>query len=323
MDESAYRIRPSEPRDYPEEAKVHNRLEPERIYTAEELRHFDEELFVPPLTQVKLTAEDRSSGAGVAFGYLYSDLESFDPQTFWFEVDVDPDHQGRGVGLALAAEVALAAKQRHARRLWAGVRVIDPRAVDFLAKQGFSERHRAWRSRLDLKNATVLPDRTEELALRGFTFSTLDQEDLDDPQLLRELYELTVAAAADEPRLGPYTPVSFDQFVRRDLRGPGFLRDAFFLAKRNGQFVALSVLWRVDGDPGGLMQSFTGTRREVRGLGVATELKRRTVEYGRLHGFQYIRTGNDSRNAPMLAINRKLGFQPEVMRMFAEKIVDA
>lgn len=319
MNKEAYRIRPFESRDYPNEAKVRGRVDPETVVTAEEIRHFDVNLFPPPMTHVKIAAEERGNREAVGFGYLTSDIESFDPQTFWVEVVVDPEHQRRGVGNALALEVYREANQRHARRLWAGVRTVDARAVRFLGQQGFSERHRTWRSRLEVSTATMLPDRTAELRREGFSFTTLDQENLDSLPLKRELYDLTIAASADEPRLGTYTPVTFEQFVERDLRGPSFLPDAFFLAKLDGRFVAMSVLWRANGEPGTLRQAFTGTRREFRGRGLATELKRRTVEYARAHGFRSIRTGNDSRNHPMLAINRKLGFRPEVTRIIAEK----
>ncbi len=323
MDASIYRIRPFETRDYPLEAMVHHRVAPDFIMTAEEMRHFDEEVFGPPLTNLKLTAEEISRGEAIAFGYLFSDLESSDPRTFWAEVAVDPSHQGRGVGLALASRVQDEANQRHARRLWAGARMDDTRALDFFAKQGFVERRRAWRSRVELATAPTVPDRTDELGRLGFTFSTLAQEDVGDPRLVRELYDLSVATSADEPRLGEYTPITFEQFVKRDLGGPGFLADAFFLARKNGRLVAMSTLWRSNGEPGALHQSYTATLREFRGLGVATELKRRTIEYGRTHGFRYIRTGNDSRNLPMLAINRKIGYRPEVMRVFGEKILGA
>ncbi len=319
MDSALYIVRPFRPGDYDREAAVHGRIAPERTFTAEGIRHFDERVFVPPLTNVKLVAEHRSSGEPVGFGYLHSDVESVDPRNLWVDVVVDPNHQGRGIGRALATAIGLEAERRNAERLWTAARVADARAVSFLGHQGFLERARSWRSCLDLRRAAELPDRSAELSREGFSFTNLAQEDLEDPRLLQEVYAVTVAVSEDEPRLGAYTPITFEQFVERDLHGPGFLRDGFFLARRGGTFVGLSAVWRADGAPETLQQAFTGTRREVRGKGVATELKRRVVAYGRAHGYRYIRTGNDSRNLPMLAINRKLGFQPEAVRILAEK----
>ena len=319
MDEESYRIRGFQPRDYAQEAKIWNRIDLGRIITEEEIRRFEEKVFTPPLVNFKIVAEERSSGEAVGTGSLHHDLESFDPQAFWVDVAVDPAHRGRGLGQSLARAIQEEAGTRRARRLWAMIRADDARAVRFLDLQGYTELRRHWRSRLELTNAATLPSRAESLALRGVTFTTLAEENMESPELLRDLYDLTTASSADEPRPGPYTPVSFEQFVERDLRGPMFLPDAFFVARERGRFVALCQLQRAEGQPDTLVQVFTGTRREFRGRGIATELKRRTVEYGRAHGYRAIRTGNDSLNHPMLAINRKLGFQPEVVRILAEK----
>jgi hypothetical protein len=44
---------------------------------------------------------------------------------------------------------------------------------------------------------------------------------------------------------------------------------------------------------------------------VAQALKLLAIRCARRYGAVYIRTHNDSENAPMLAINRKLGYQPQ------------
>jgi hypothetical protein len=40
-------------------------------------------------------------------------------------------------------------------------------------------------------------------------------------------------------------------------------------------------------------------------------LKLQTILLAKKEGLRFIRTHNDSNNAPMLAINRKLGYKPE------------
>ena len=59
---------------------------------------------------------------------------------------------------------------------------------------------------------------------------------------------------------------------------------------------------------GWLDQWLTATRREARGRGIALALKLRVAKYALELGYKTIRTDNDTRNAPMLAINDKLGF---------------
>jgi RimJ/RimL family protein N-acetyltransferase len=55
----------------------------------------------------------------------------------------------------------------------------------------------------------------------------------------------------------------------------------------------------------------TGVDRAYRGRGIAQALKLLSIRCARSYGARYIRTNNDSHNEPMLAINRKLGYQPE------------
>jgi RimJ/RimL family protein N-acetyltransferase len=60
--------------------------------------------------------------------------------------------------------------------------------------------------------------------------------------------------------------------------------------------------------PGQLFTGMTGVDREYRRRGLATGLKVLAIARAREMGYRSIRTFNDSTNAPMLAINRKLGF---------------
>ncbi|MCI0776458.1 MAG: GNAT family N-acetyltransferase, partial [Chloroflexi bacterium] len=54
---------------------------------------------------------------------------------------------------------------------------------------------------------------------------------------------------------------------------------------------------------------FTGVLREYRGRGIAQAMKLLTIKYARQSGVSEILTENDSENAPMLAVNGKLGYK--------------
>ncbi len=54
----------------------------------------------------------------------------------------------------------------------------------------------------------------------------------------------------------------------------------------------------------------TGVLPEYRGRHIALALKLQTIRLARQLGAEYLRTHNDSQNAPILAINQKLGYRP-------------
>lgn len=319
MDEGRYRFRHFQESDYPAEARIAAQINPERPSTPEEIRYWDGLLEVPPFIRVKLVVEDRSAGEAVGFGHLFTPPWTFDPRKFWVGAEVDRAHEGHGIGSAIAEAVLVEATRRQAVCLWSGARASHERSVRFLLRHGFEEKRRVWQSRLEVGSAVDPPDRTEPLARAGISFTTLAEEGADGAEVRHRLYELAVEASVDIPRMGPYTPLSFDRFVEAEIHRPGGLPDAFFLARHDDRYVGLSNLTRLEGDPEGLEQDFTGVRREWRERGIASELKRRTLVYARAHGYRYIQTFNDSLNRPMWAINERLGYRKEATWVHAQK----
>jgi hypothetical protein len=55
----------------------------------------------------------------------------------------------------------------------------------------------------------------------------------------------------------------------------------------------------------------TGVLKVNRGRHIGRALKLLTIRYARACGAAYIRTNNASHNAPILAVNRSLGYQPQ------------
>ena len=55
----------------------------------------------------------------------------------------------------------------------------------------------------------------------------------------------------------------------------------------------------------------TGVRRSARGRGIATALKREQARRAKEAGLRRIETTNDEANAPMRAVNARLGFEAE------------
>lgn len=314
MDATRYRLRESLDQDFATRVELDHRLNPEVRYTEEQLRRWDAILRTPPLVYRLFVVEERSTGTGVGFAEMVTDQDSLDPNVLWAGIEVDPDHQHRGIGRHLAEVVSAEARDLGARSLWVLARIDRPRDVAFAGRQGFRELRRRWDSWLELPapGYASVPDRTEALAREGIVLTTLAEEGPDREDVRRRLLTLFNEAVADEPRVGSYTPTTYERFVAINFGGPGFLPEAFFLARKDARYIGVSNLELQPGEPGVLHQIFTGTLREFRGRGIATELKRRTVAYGQDHGFRAIRTANDSLNQPMWAINAKLGYRRRV-----------
>jgi GNAT superfamily N-acetyltransferase len=127
----------------------------------------------------------------------------------------------------------------------------------------------------------------------------------DTPENRRKLYTLEMEARTDIPVLDTegFEPEPFEvwseDLERKELA-------AIELAEAEGEWVGMCL---------GTTWGFTGVRQGYRGRGVATALKVRAIRAARERGVQVLETENAARNAPMLAINRKLGYEfgtPEV-----------
>ena len=84
--------------------------------------------------------------------------------------------------------------------------------------------------------------------------------------------------------------------------------DPMFLALHDGEVVGCAGL-HVDTDvPERAEHSLTAVRRSHRGRGLAAYLKRRTLHWAAAHGVHEVYTWTQVGNAPMITLNRKLGY---------------
>jgi len=313
MDRGTYRLRPFEEQDYPAFVRLFAEVNPENAVTVEEVRHWEKAFRAPHLVDEKWTVVERRTNEPVAFCEMSHSAFSYHPQKLWATANVTRSHQGKGIGRDLALLLESEAAAHRVTHFWTSVRSDDPRALEFARKQGFVEQRRLWLSTLDVEKASVPPpsESAARLLREGVTFTTLAEEGVHDAEVRRRLFSLLEEASRDVPRMGEYTPITYEQFVA-ELDGPGLVADGYFLARYGEAYVGSSNLERDLAHPDSLRVGFTGTRASYRGRGVATELKRRTIEYARTHAVRYLRTVNDSLNRPMWGINEKAGFRRTV-----------
>lgn len=152
------------------------------------------------------------------------------------------------------------------------------------------------------------------------TITTLAEEAKLDPDCYRKLHELWYEKIAyDVPWPDAYTPISFEDYMNRVVKGPNVLPEGCFIVKVDGRYAGLSWSQKFEKEPNVLWQTITGVLREYRGRGIAIALKLRVIDFAARNGYDVIKTWNSSVNDAMLGINRKLGFQRHVGWITFEK----
>jgi GNAT superfamily N-acetyltransferase len=279
--------------------------------------------FVPVTTEQlheweRRRSEGRVRRRGVAvdrddqvIGYSVVDREAWMPAgRFGLWLIVDPRWRGQGAGAALYREALDFARQHGALSLSSEVRDDSPESLAFAERRGFHVEQHTFTSALDLAafDQQRLAGVIEAVEAGGMRFFTLAEVG-NTPETQRRLYDLNRRTGLDNPGAdGTFPP--FDQFEQFVFGASWFRADGQILAADGERWVGLAAV-ALYPDRNLAYNAFTGVDREYRGRGLAQALKLLAARYALAQGASTIATDNDSRNAPMLAINRKLGYRPE------------
>ena len=295
--------------DYAALAALQALVYPDYPFSAAEIRHDDETWDHAKHFKRRWVLEADSAVVGwVQTNHARS---SFVPTTYWLDLGVRPDARRRGHGSALYEHALRTLRERGASRIRSGTKETMADGVAFLARRGFVEAKRDWESRLFLRDFDFarFAGARERVEGQGIRISTLKEELTRDGDAARKGFELTDEIHNDVPSMDTPTPLDFETWKKRTLEGPNSLNEAYFVAiDASGHWLGLSELERSADDPSFLWQGLTGTRRDARGRGIAMALKLETVRFARERGVEHIKTWNDQRNRPMLAINETLGY---------------
>ncbi|HET7701202.1 MAG TPA: GNAT family N-acetyltransferase [Candidatus Limnocylindria bacterium] len=306
------RVREFTPADYEAWVAASNRAYPDYPWSVTEMRHQDESFDRTRFFKLRLVAEeDGALVGGIETGHRPS---RFHPDRYSFDLWVLPDRRRRGHGGALYDAALSVLRERNALAATGGVKESMTDGVEFMRKRGWVEVKRDWESRLTVAGFDFKKFASAETRMlaEGVRISTYADEAARDPQAERKAYELVDVLRADVPATDPSTAVTIEEWRTHWVESPTFLADAFFVAiDRDGRWVGMSNLERQIEDPTFVWQGLTGVLREARGRGIAMALKLRTVAYAQKMGVDHIKTWNDQRNRPMLAINEAMGFEKQ------------
>jgi GNAT superfamily N-acetyltransferase len=232
------------------------------------------------------------------------------PHQFWISTVVTPDHRRRGLGVQLADAALAFAREQGATRLAAEVRDNAVEGLRFAERYGFRRDRHIFESRLHLADfdeqrfaGTV--ERVESDGIRFLTLADLGDTD----EARRKLYDINATFARDTPgHDGDFMP--FEQFQKTVCSASWYRPDGEIVAATNEIWVGMAAVGYF-ANTNSMYNMFTGVDLAWRGRGIALALKLLTIACARRYGATYISTNNDSENAPMLAINGTLGYQPE------------
>lgn len=246
-----------------------------------------------------------------AIGYWDVDRETWmKPGYFYVKVIVASESRRRGLGSQMYEAALLVARQHGATHLESHIRETDAASLRFAEARGFKVLHHSFDSTLDLTDFDEhrLDSLMARLHAEGFRFFSLAEAGLTGENK-RKLYEVNRASGLDNPGNDRTFP-DFYAFSKNVFEASWFRADTQIIAARGDRWVGLSAIGIYPSEDYAC-NAFTGILREYRGRGLAQALKLQTILLAKRHGVRYIRTNNDSNNAAILAVNRKLGYQPE------------
>jgi len=311
-----FTIRPFVPADYQALVDIQNALMPDRPAVLEDYVEGDRALD-PQYAYHRFVAEVDGRVVGVA--YYAQPAWMFSPGRYRVLVRVLPDFQRRGIGSALYDRVMEALQPYNPATLWANGEENLPEGLRFLEKRGFTERLRFSESVLDVATFDPGPyaDLEARLQREGIDFRSVGELRADPVTALdlhRRLYDLDWDVTQDEPYAEAISQIPFEEWERDVLLSETSLPEGYLVAvdRATGELAGMTVLF-ADRASTMLYTGLTGVRRGYRRRGIATALKVRSIRYAQSIGASCIRTDNVIENAPMRAINIKLGYikQPD------------
>jgi GNAT superfamily N-acetyltransferase len=233
----------------------------------------------------------RRVGAGMLLlheggGYLYITPSSVAGNAYTM-VRVEPGARGRGIGSALLEAARGQARGDGRAGIWGRVRIGDDASLAFVRKRGFEE--------LDTEIQLVRTLAADEGEIPDGVVEFGQQH--------REAaYAVAVECIPDMPTVGAAEARPYDDWLE-ELSGP-----VAFVVLDESRVVGYATLESLPATPDRLEHGLTAVLRSHRGRGLAQKLKRAQIAWAAKHGYRELVTTTSTRNAPMRAVNVKLGY---------------
>lgn len=286
----------------PAEADALWSLHTQFLEADEPLEDWRQRVSSPPAEQLKQVFQTAHLGAQV-LGYIR--ISEINSDVLDVRLAVRDEWRGQGIGSRFWDHLRFEAQRFSASRWQTTLRNPSATARLFLDKRGFALLQHTIHSHLSLP-ATIDIGLISQLEEQGYRFCPLQVAG--DTSVNREkLYRLVREAVMDDPGFeGEFE--TLEQFEQLANAWYWDEADTRYLAIHGDEWVALSGLHPKPDQPF-IDSGLTGVTKNHRGRGLAQAVKAMAITDALKRGYKEIRTSNDSRNADMLAVNRKLGFK--------------
>lgn len=263
---------------------------------------------------------------GQSLGFYWAARSTAAPDQWQCYLFVAPEQRGRGVGGRLCDDLLATARTARARALRISVADTCLECRAFAERRGFIELRHHFGMALDL---AAFDDRPWDAIIarltgEGFAFTSMAElGNTEDAQ--RRLYALNDAASASTPgQEGEHPWASFEDFQKRVCQAAWYKPDGQIVAidTATGVWTAMSAITRFEGSDYAY-NLFTGVDALYRGRKLGQAVKIHALRYARdVLKVGRVRTHHNTRNLPMIAIDRKLGYTMLPGTFLMEKALD-
>jgi GNAT superfamily N-acetyltransferase len=218
-----------------------------------------------------------------------------------------PHARRRGIGTALLGRLAEQVRSRGFAEV--GASVEDPGSLAFAERFGFREVDRQV-EQIRVVGREKPPEPPAEVEIVPVAAR---------PELWRAAYDPLALQAFADLALDAPVEASLEQWERDWLTWP----EGTFVALAGGEVIGCAGLQRDADQPDRAEHALTAVRRDWRGRGVASSLKRATLVFAATNGIREVYTWTQRGNDDMRRLNEHLGYVTRAWSITVRASVDA
>jgi GNAT superfamily N-acetyltransferase len=259
-------------------------------------------------------------GRVVGYQHVTREYGTWDPGRMNLWLIVAPDARRRGIGTLLYEDGMAYVRERQANKLDSSVRDDDAESLGFAERRGFHTDLHVYSSRLNVPEFDEAPfagavEAAEATGIRFFSMADLGNT----PEAQRKLYELNRYIDGEIP--GERVFPSFEEFSEIVFASEWYVPEGQIVAADGERWVGMSAVGLFP-EKDMMRVMVTGVDDNYRGRGIGLALKLLTHRVAKRHGVKHLVTGNAAHNAPMLAINTKLGYGKMRGTYYLQRVIE-